>query len=57
MENPIDVPLMHALKNLQVSNDELCGPQHPQHNINNMFYTTPTNDGNTCLSRIILIEN
>lgn len=57
MEHPNDVPLMHALNNLQVSNDELCGPQHSQHNINNMLYTTPTNDGDTSLSRIIPIES
>jgi hypothetical protein len=57
MEHPNDVPLMHAPKNPQVSNDELCGPQHPQHNINNMFYTTPTNDGDIGMSRIIPIES
>ncbi len=57
MEYPINVPLMHALKNLQVASDELYGPQHPPHNINNTLYTTPTIDGDVGLSRIIPIES
>jgi hypothetical protein len=47
---------VHALENPQISNDELHGQQHPQHNINNTFYTTPTNDGDASLSRIIPID-
>jgi hypothetical protein len=57
MEHPINVPLMHALENLQVSSDELHGPQHPQHNINNTLYTTPTIDGDASLFKIIPIKN
>jgi hypothetical protein len=37
--------------------DQTTNLQHPQHNINNMLYTTPTNDGDTCMSRIILTES
>jgi hypothetical protein len=48
---------MHALENTQLSSDELHGPQHPQNNINNTFYITPTNDGDAGLSRIIPINN
>jgi len=46
---------VHAPKNPQISNNELHGQQHPQHNINNTFYT-PTNDGDASLSRIIPIN-
>jgi hypothetical protein len=45
VEPPIDVPLMHAPKNPQALINELHGPQHLQHNINNTFYKTLTNDG------------
>jgi hypothetical protein len=57
MEHPINVPLMHAPENLQVSSDELYGPQHPPHNINNTLYTTPTIDGDVGMYGIIPIES
>jgi hypothetical protein len=53
MEHPIDVQLMHAPKNVQLSSDELHGPQDPQHNINNTLYITLTNDGDAGLFRIL----
>jgi hypothetical protein len=57
MEHPNNVPLLHALENIQILSDELHGPQHPQYNINNTLYTTSTNDGDVGLFKIILIES
>jgi len=52
MEPSIHLPLIHAPKTLQVSNNECHGQQHPQHNIDNTLYTTTTNDKDVGMYRI-----